>query len=145
MDALVVIAIAVFLCLMISMSFTSGTQGSISQLAKQWKWLLLVALWSQVLLLPKMLDMTPQGWQALPFFGIGGVAFCGCASITDKVSELVHMIAAAVAFTALTGWVMLIDSHCLMPLVVCALCGRERPIWRFEIGLIASVYTVLIL
>lgn len=144
MDALTIIAIAIFLVLMLGMSFTAGTQASISQLAYQWKWLLLVSLWSQVLLLPKMLDITPQNWQWLPFLGIGGVIFCGHASITEKVSELVHIIAAAVAFTALTGWVMSMNSHYLLPLVVCAMCGRERLVWRVEVGLVISVYLTLL-
>lgn len=145
MDALTIIAIAIFLVLMLGMSLTAGTQASISQLAYRWKWLLLVALWSQALLLPQMLDITPHNWQWLPFFGIGGVIFCGHASITDKVSELVHIIAAAVAFTALIGWVMLMNNHYLLPLVICAMCGRERLIWRVEVGLVTSVYLTLIL
>ena len=140
-----VMAIAVFLVLLFSMAMTVGTQGSISKLAKQWRWLLLVALWSQVLLLPQMLDMTPQGWQWMPVLGIFAVAICGGASLFNKEDNLVHMIAAAVAFVCLVGWVMLINSRCLMPLVVCALAGRENPIWRIETGMVASVYTLMIL
>lgn len=40
---------------------------------------------------------------------------------------------------------MCMDSRCLLPLVVCACAGRERIIWRCEIGLVASVYMVLLL
>lgn len=140
-----VIAIAVFLVLLFSMAMTAGTQGSISKLAGRWRWLLLVALWSQALLLPQMLDMTPQGWQWMPVLGIFAIAICGGASLFNKEDNLVHMIAAAVAFVCLVGWVMLINSRCLMPLVVCALAGRENPIWRIETGLVASVYTLMIL
>ena len=140
-----VMAIAVFLVLLFSMAMTVGTQGSISKLAERWRWLLLVALWSQVLLLPQMLDMTPQGWQWMPVLGIFAIAICGGASLFNKEDNLVHMIAAAVAFVCLVGWVMLINSRCLMPLVVCALAGRENPIWRIETGLVASVYTLMIL
>ena len=105
----------------------------------------MAALWSQVLLLPQMLDMTPSGWQWMPCLGIFAIALCGGASLFNKEDNLTHMIAAAVAFVCLTGWVMLIHSRCLMPLVVCAMVGRDRPIWRVEVGLIASVYTVMIL
>lgn len=124
---------------------TAGTQHSISALAGKWRWLLLVALWSQVLLLPQMLDMTASGWQWLPFLGIGGVVFCGGATIFEKTDKVVHMVAAAVAFVCLVGWVMMLNSRCLMPLVVCAMAGRERLVWRFEVGLVASVYTLMIL
>lgn len=140
-----IIAIAAFLVLLLSMAMTAGTQHSISALADKWRWLLLAALWSQALLLPQMMEMTPSGWQWMPFLGIFGIAICGGATIFEKTDKRVHTIAAVVAFTFLTGWVMLINSRCLMPLVVCAMAGRERPIWRFEVGLVASVYTLMIL
>ena len=140
-----VIAIALFLVMLLSMSITAGTQESISKLAKEWRWLLLFALWSQVLLLPQMLDMTPIGWQWMPFLGIFAIVICGGANLFAKEDNLTHMIAAAVAFVCLVGWVMLINSRCLMPFVVCVMAGREKPIWRIEAGLIASVYTLMIL
>lgn len=140
-----VIAIVAFLVMLMGMAITAGTQGSISKLARQWQWLLLAALWSQVLLLPQMLDMTPAGWQWLPVLGIFAIALCGGANLFADEDRLVHMIAAAVAFVCLTSWVVLLNSRCLMPLVVCAMAGRERPIWRIEVGLVASVYTLMIL
>jgi hypothetical protein len=138
-----VIAIAAFLVLMLGMSLTAGTQGSFSQLAKLWRWLLLVALWSQVLLLPQMFDMTPHGWQWMPALGIFAIVVCGGASLYNKEDNMIHMIAAAVAFVCLVGWVMLVNSRCLMPLVVCAMAGRENPVWRIETGMVASVYTLM--
>ena len=42
-----------------------GTQKSISSLSKRWRWFLLTALWSQVLILPAMLSVTPTAWQWL--------------------------------------------------------------------------------
>lgn len=137
-------AIAVLLVLLLGMSVTAGTQPSISQLAREWRWVLLAALWSQVLLLPQMMEMTPSGWQWLAALGIFAIAVCGGANVLDKEDSLLHMVAAGVAFTCLTGWVMVINSRCLMPLVVCAMSGRENPIWRLETGLIASVYTLMI-
>lgn len=145
MIATTYIAIAAFLVLILGMALTAGTLGSFSKLAKQWRWLLLAALWSQVLLLPQMLDMTPQGWQWMPVLGIFAVAICGGASLFNKEDNLTHMIAAAVAFVCLVGWVMLLNSRCLMPLVVCIMAGRENPIWRIETGMVASVYTLMIL
>lgn len=140
-----IIAMLAFLSLILYMALTAGTQGSISKLAKQWRWLLMAALWSQVLLLPQMLEMAPDGWQWLPVFGIFAVAICGGASLFNKEDNLIHMIAAAVAFVCLSGFIVSINSRCLMPLIVCTMAGRERLIWRIEVGLIASVYTLMIL
>lgn len=145
MAALSIIGIAICLVLLMSMVITAGTQDSISQLAKQWRWLLLIALWSQVLILPQMLDMTPQNWEWMPFLGIFAISICGGASLFKKEDNLTHMIAAAIAFVCLAGWVMCINSKFLMPLVVCAFCGKEKIIWRVETGLIASVYTTLLI
>ena len=60
MAIMAIIAMAVFTILIFSMSMTVGTKGSISALAKDWRWLLLATLWSQILLLPQMLEMTPH-------------------------------------------------------------------------------------
>lgn len=140
-----IIAMLAFLSLILYMALTAGTQGSISKLANQWRWLLMAALWSQVLLLPQMLEMAPDGWQWLPVLGIFAVAICGGASLFNKEDNLIHMIAAAVAFVCLSGFIVSINSRCLMPLIVCAMAGRERLVWRIEVGLIASVYTLMIL
>lgn len=146
MMATTYIAMFVFLVLLLGMALTAGTQKSISTLAERWRWLLLVALWSQALLLPQMFDITPDGWKWMPFFGIGAVAFCGGATIfSHKLDWWVHIISAAVAFAALVGWVMVMDSRCLIPFIVCACAGRERIIWRAEVGMVASVYMVLLL
>lgn len=134
-----------FVVLLWSMALTAGTQVSISALVKKWRWLLLVALWSQVLLLPQMLEITPDPWRWLAAIGIGAIGICGGASITDKADEWVHIIAAVVAFTALTGWVMVVNNRCLLALIVCIAAGRENWKWRTEVGLIISVYMVLIL
>ena len=145
MATLAIIGMAVLLVLMLSMSVTAGTQYSISQLARQWRWLLLAALLSQVMILPKMIDLIATGWQWMPFLGIFAIVVCGAASVVDKADNLVHMIAAAVAFVCLFGWVAMVNHKCLMPFVVCAMCGRERFVWRCEVGLIASVYMALLL
>lgn len=146
MAATTLIAIGVFLVLLLGMALTAGTQKSISSLADKWRWLLLVALWSQCLLLPQMLDITKDGWQWLAALGIGAVAFCGGATIfSHKLDWWTHIISAAVAFTALFGWVLSIESRCLLPLVVCACAGRENIVWRCEVGLVISVYMVLLL
>lgn len=145
MAKLVFLAMFVFVVLLWSMALTAGTQKSISALAYKWRWLLLAALWSQVLLLPQMFAITPDPWRWLAFIGIGAIGICGGASITDKADEWVHIIAAVVAFTALTGWVMVVNDRCLMPLIVCIAAGRENWKWRIEVGLVISVYMVLVL
>lgn len=81
----------------------------------------------------------------MPFFGMFGIVICGGASVFDKDDSLVHMIAAGVAFVCLTCWVAIINFCCLMPLLVCAVAGRGKPIWRIEVGLVSSVYTVMVL
>ena len=81
----------------------------------------------------------------MPFFGISAIVICGAANVLDKADEWAHIIAAAVAFVCMTGWVMLINGRCLLPLIVCIAAGRENWKWRVEIGLIISVYITLIL
>lgn len=145
MVAITYFTMFIFVVLLLSMSLTAGTQGSYSALAKQWRWLLLVTLWSQVGLLPVMLDMTPEPWKWLAFLGVGAVVFCGGATIFDhKLDWWTHMISAAVAFTALTGWVLVINDKCLLPLIVCMAAGRENWKWRLETGIVISVYMAII-
>ena len=134
-----------FVVLMAGMSWTAGTQRSISALAKQWRWLLLAALWSQVLILPAMLDVTPDCWRWLAALGIGSVVFAGATNVWDKTDYWVHIIAAVAAFTMLTGWVMVVNSVCLLPLIVCVAAGRQNWQWRVEVGLIISVYMALVI
>lgn len=135
----------VFVVLLSGMSWTMGTQKSISSLSKRWRWLLLTALWSQVLILPAMLSVTPTAWQWLAALGVGAIVFTGAADVYDKTDEWVHIIAAVVAFTLLTGWVMVVNSVCLLPLIVCIAAGRENWQWRVEVGLIISVYMALVI
>ena len=87
-----------------------------------------------------MIELTPEPWKWLVFIGIIGIVGCGGASIFNKEDELIHMICAAIAFVGFTGWVMLINNYCLLPLVVCIAAGRENFKWRLEVGLIISVY-----
>ena len=134
-----------FVVLLAGMAWTAGTQRSISSLSKRWRWLLLAALWSQVLILPAMLSVTPTAWQWLAALGVGAIVFTGAADVYDKTDEWVHIIAAVVAFTLLTGWVMVVNSVCLLPLIVCIAAGRENWQWRVEIGLIISVYIALVI
>lgn len=138
------IGMIVFVVLLAGMSWTTGTQRSISALSKRWRWLLLVALWSQVMLLPAMLSVTPSRWQWLAAMGIGAIVITGAADVWNKTDERVHIIAAVSAFTLLTGWVMVVNSVCLLPLIVCIAAGRDNWQWRVEIGLIISVYMALV-
>ena len=145
MNILTLLGITIFIVLLFSMSMTSGTKASLSALAEQWRWLLLVALWSQILLLPQIITITPEPWKWLGFIGMAGIIVCGGANVLQKEDELVHMIAAAVAFVCFTGWVMLMNNYCLLAMIVCIAAGRDKFKWRLEIGLIISVYLTLIL
>lgn len=145
MEVLAILGMAIFIVLLFSMSMTAGTKSSISQLAEQWRWLLLAALWSQVLLLPQMLSITPEAWKWTTFVGMGGIVICGGASVLEKEDELIHMIAAAITFVCFVGWVMLMNNYCLIALIMCIAAGRENFKWRLEVGLIISVYLTLIL
>lgn len=138
------IGMIVFVVLLAGMSWTTGTQRSISALSKRWRWLLLVALWSQVMLLPAMLSVTPSRWQWLAAMGIGAIVITGAADVWNKTDERVHIIAAVSAFTLLTGWVMVVNSVCLLPLIVCIAAGRDNWQWRVEVGLVISVYMALV-
>ena len=126
MATLTYISIFIFVVLLCAMSLTAGTQPSFSALASKWRWLL------------------PEPWKWLAAAGIFAVAICGGANLYDKADRRVHMVAAIAAFVLLTGWVMVVDSVCLLPLIVCVACGRERWKWRVEVGLVISVYMALI-
>ena len=125
MSRLAYIAMITFVILLAGMSLTTGTQRSISALSKRWRWLLLVALWSQVMLLPAMLSVTPPRWQWLAAMGIGAIVFTGAADVWNKTDERVHIIAAVMAFTLLTGWVLAVNTACSLPLIVCIAVERD--------------------
>lgn len=145
MQILMILGMTIFVILLFYMSITAGTKSSLSQLAGQWRWLLLAALWSQILLLPQMLDMTPNSQQWLTFIGTGGIVICGGTSVINKEDELVHMIAATITFICFTSWVFLMNPYCLLATIICAAAGRDNFKWRLEVGLIISVYLTLIL
>ena len=144
MGILAIIGITIFIVLLFSMFMASGTQESVSALAKDWKWLLQIALWSQVLLLPQLFEITPDPWKFVPFLGIAGILGCGAASVFNKSDELFHMICAAIAFTCFFGWVMIMNSYNLLAVVVCLAAGRDKWKLRLEIGLIISMYLTLL-
>lgn len=121
-----------------------GTQESLSQLANKCRWLVLACLWSQVLVLPMMLELSPDAWKWLAFVSICSIVICGGANIVDKTDEKTHMIAAIVGFVALTTWVFLVNPKCIVPLVICIAAGNKNLKWRAEIGLVSSVYMVII-
>ena len=144
MVQLTFVAMFAFVVLLAGMSWTVGTKNSISALAGQWRWLLLGTLWSQLALLPVMLEMTPEPWKWIAALGMFAVAICGGANVFDKADEKVHMVAAVAAFTLLTAWVMVVNDKCLLPLIVCVAAGRENWKWRVEVGLVISVYMSII-
>ena len=125
------------------MSWSTGTKTSLSTLAGRWRWLLLAALWSQLLLIPAKMHVTPEKWRWLAFVGMGCVGLCGAANVTDKVDERVHSISAVVGAVLLVAWVAIVNFACLFPVAVCAAAGRENWKWRVEVGLIISVYVAL--
>lgn len=145
MATLAIIGMVVFCILFSVMSYTCGIQTSISSLAYRWRWLLLVALLSQVLLLPQMLTITPNALQWLAFIGVSGIVVCGSANVLDKADETVHVIAAIVAFTALTIWVLFMNWVLALPIVLCAISGFDKIKWMCEVGLIISVYLVILM
>jgi len=145
MSTLALIGMTIFLVLMLFMSITSGTKQSISAYADKWRWLLLVALWSQILILPQMITITASCWQFLCFIGIGMIIFCGGASIFETSDMTFHMVCAVFAFLLLSAWLIVINPYMLLPLIICACIGRENWILRLETGLIISVYTALLL
>ena len=145
MVTLTLIGMTVFTVLLSFMSMTAGTQVSMSALAGKWRWLFLVALWSQVLILPQMLVITPETWKFITAIGIAMLVFCGGANIFDKTDEMVHIISAIVASVCFSIWVAVINPICFLPLVMCVAAGKDKWKWRVETGLIASVYMTLLL
>ena len=145
MATLAWIGIVIFLVLLTIMVNTVGDKVSISALTQNYKYLIILAFLSQILLLPQMLTLTPDCWKVIPFLGVGGIIFCGITNVLDKNEELVHMIAAIVAFVCLVVWVLLINKFCLLALIVCLISWKNNIKWKTEIGLIISVYLALIL
>ena len=137
-------AMFTFVTLLASMSWTAGTQKSLSALAGTWRWLLCATIWSQALLIPVMLEMTPGPWQFLAFLGMGCLMFTGISNVLDKNECLFHTITAVAGFTFLFGWLMVVNDKCLLPFIVCAAAGRENWKWRAEVGLIISVYMAIV-
>ena len=144
MATLAIIAMIIFIVLLSFMTFKAGVQPSISALVQHYKWLLLIALWSQALLLPYMLDITPDLLKVLVFLGMGGIVGCGITDIKDKSDEVLHMVFAIIAFISLFSWVILMDLVALIPFIVCAGLGKDNIKWRAEIGLISSVYLIIL-
>lgn len=145
MVALAWIGMIVFILLLSLMVNNVGDKVSISALTENYKYLIIVAFLSQILLLPQMLSITPDCWRVIPFLGVGGIIFCGITNVLDKNEELVHMIAAITAFICLTVWVLLINKFCLLGLIICLISWKDNIKWKAEIGLIISVYLSLIL
>lgn len=144
MQIAVFIGISIFTILLAHMTYKEGVQSSISQLVKNHRWLLLIALVSQVLLLPQMLEITPEPWKFIPFIGTCGIVLCGAANVLKKEDELVHMIAAIISAICFIGWVLLLNWYFLLPIIICIVAGKDNFKWRLEIGLIISVYITLI-
>ena len=145
MDALTIAAIIIFSVSLFYMSLKCGTQESISQLAAKYRWLLLITLLSQMLLLPQMFYITPENLKWVAFLGVGGIVICGSANVLDKADETVHVVAAIATFVLFSLWVLLVNRICILPTIICALAGKEKWKWRTEIGLIISVYMTLLL
>lgn len=145
MVTLTIIGIVIFILTLFYLTIKHGSQNSISSLAQYQKWLVLVALWSQILVLPQMIQITPEVWKWLPFIGIGGIIICGGANIKDKNDELIHMICAIVSFICFVVWTFILNKYCLLPLLMCIIADKDKLKWRAEIGLITSVYLILIL
>ena len=145
MNICVYIAISIFSILLLYMSLKYGTQTSISQLAKGSWLILLVALCSQCLLVYPMIELTPAGLQWIPFVGCSAIVLTGLTNVLNKEDELVHIIAAFIAFVLFFIWVCLLKPVCLLPLIICSIAGKTNIKWRVEIGLIISVYMTLLL
>lgn len=145
MSIFVYIAIFIFSILLLYMSYKQGTQTSLSQLAKNQWFILLIALCSQILLLYPVIEITPIAIKWLPFIGCSFIVFTGITNVFNKEDELMHMISATIAFICFVAWVCLINYKCILPLLICICAGKQNFKWRIEIGLIISVYMTLLL
>lgn len=144
MSLFVYLAIFIFTSLLFYMSVKSGTQTSISQLAKNHWIILLIALCSQCLLLYPVIELTPIGLQWLPFIGCFSIIITGITNVFKKEDEVVHMIAALISFITFTIWILLLNPIYILPLIICIAAGKKNIKWRIEVGLIISVYMILL-
>lgn len=124
-----------------------GVRNSLSTLGSDWnQWLFMLFMWTEtILLVPSMFTMTGENWQWLVFFIAAGLMFVGGAPITDRYSEKYHIAGAAVACLASIVWIGLINPVLLfIPLFSIMAGGYDRWQWCGEIGLMVSVYLMLV-
>jgi membrane protein YqaA with SNARE-associated domain len=70
---------------------------------------------------------------------------CGGANVLQKEDEAIHVICAIISFICFLIWILLINYLCIVPVIICLIAGKDKLKWRIEIGLIISVYLVLLL
>lgn len=147
MIILVWIALSIFIGFLTWASLSVGTQKSLSALTEVWKrWPFMIALWSQVILLPGMMELVGENYQWMVFLGTFGIILTGAAPITNSFDTRVHIFGACLAAIFFSLWVILIDWRFLIPTLLCIVGGGKNTIqWRSEIGLIGSVYLTLIM
>lgn len=167
---LVVIALIVFLVYVVGMICMFGIPASISDtyylLEKRRKglgWLFTAMCWlAGGLLLPALLDMTPDSYQFSAFLACGGLIFVGTApQFKLQLTGTVHYSSAGVCVVFSQLWAVLTQWWVLLPVwlsyIVCTTIAIKRqkegvfwykfrktkPMFWVEIAALTSTYLVI--
>lgn len=113
----------------------------------RWTHYALLAL-AALMMLPPMLDCTPDNWQFLAFFACASLVFVATApSYLEKFEGRVHSISAILCAACAIAWAAVVVPVALIGcalLIVAAFDKTHRLLW-LELSAFATAYTGVIL
>ena len=113
----------------------------------RWTHYTLLAL-AALMMLPPMLDCTPDNWQFLAFFACASLVFVATApSYLEKFEGRVHSISAILCAACAIAWAAVVVPVALIGcalLIVAAFDKTHRLLW-LELSAFATAYTGVIL
>ena len=113
----------------------------------RWTHYALLAL-AALMMLPPMLDCTPDNWQFLAFFACASLVFVATApSYLEKFEGRVHSISAILCAACAIAWAAVVVPVALIGcalLIVAAFDKTHRLLW-LELSAFSTAYTGLIL
>ena len=113
----------------------------------KWTHYALLAL-AALMMLPPMLDCTPDNWQFLAFFACASLVFVATApSYLEKFEGRVHSISAILCAACAIAWAAVVVPVALIGcalLIVAAFDKTHRLLW-LELSAFATAYTGVIL
>lgn len=124
-----------------------GIRNSLSKLAVDWnKWLFMLYMWTQAILVaPVMFSITPEHFEWLALFILGGLGIIGGAAIDNKDDLKYHYIGAGIACLSSIVWLAMLNPLLLIiPILAICAGGLNNIQWWGEIGIMIAVYLQLL-